>query len=553
VKPKTLFLVETTVLALVYFCCGEIGLSLAFVHPSATAVWPPTGIALVALLLRGRRLWPGVFAGAFAVNVLIKHDLPTTFAIAAGNTLEALLGAWLVTRFAGGIGAFERTRTIFNFVFVAAMGATTVSASMGTATLCLGGLARWQQFWPIWLTWWLGDMVSNLIIAPLLLVWLRSPEPGWTQRQIWEGIGLLAVVVWIGEIVFMGNTRIGSNNLAVEYLAIPPLLYAAFRFGERGALTSAFVMSGLAVWGTWHGHGPFARPDPNTSLLLLQIFMGTITLTAVVLASIISERRRTQEALHAAREELHQHAKELEVRVRERTAKLQETVQSLESLCYTIAHDLRGPLRAMSGYSDVLVDEYGNVLDASARHYAEQIKSGARRMDQLILDLLRLGRLGSVDMSPANVQLEEIARKVLGPLEQEIRAKGADVQIRTPLLPVWANDLMLEQIIANLLSNALKFSRPETAPRVEMWTEEKQEWVRLCIRDNGIGIPPEHVERIFQPFEKLVLGDGDTGTGIGLAIVRKGVERMAGRVGVESNLGKGSCFWIELPAVRRQD
>src|SRR5262249_39924946 len=153
-------------------------------------------------------------------------------------------------------------------------------------------------------------------------------------------------------------------------------------------------------------------------------------------------------------------------------------------LCYTIAHDLRAPLRAMSSYSDVLADEYTAVSEPRARHYVEQIKASAHRMDQLILDLLKLGRLGSADLAAAHVQLEEIARRVLAPLEDELSAKRAQVQIREPLLPVWANEVMVEQIIANLVSNALKFSRREASPRVEMWTEDKKEWVRLCIRDN---------------------------------------------------------------------
>ena len=543
---------EQSVLALMYFGWGALGLSLASVNPSATAVWPPTGIALAALLLRGFRLWPAIFLAAFAVNLLKQHNLPTSLAIAVGNTLEAVVGAWLVTRFARGDQAFERTKTIFNFIFLAAIGSTLISAAIGVTSLCLGGLARWPNYLPIWLTWWLGDLVSNLIIAPLLLVWWGNERPAFGRRQIFEAIGLLTVVMWVGVVVFMGGTPIGSNNLALEYLALPPLLYAAFRFGVRGALSFAFAMSCLAIWGTSHGHGPFARTNPNTSLLLLQIFMGTVTLTAVVLASIVAERRRTEQALQEAREELREYATGLEIRVRERTAKLQETVQSLELLCYTIAHDLRAPLRAMSSYSDVLAEEYAAQSEPRARHYVEQIKSAASRMDQLIVDLLKLGRLGSADLAAAHVQLEEIARRVLAPLEDELSARRAQVEIRQPLLPVWANEALVEQILANLVSNALKFTSREAHPRVEMWTEDKKEWVRLCIQDNGVGIAAEHIDRIFQPFEKLISGQSDPGTGMGLAIVRKGAERMGGRVGVESAPGKGSCFWIELPAFARE-
>src|SRR5881296_2695399 len=144
-------------LALVYFLFGKLGLSLAFVNASASAVWPPTGIALAALLLWGRRLWPGVFLGAFLVNITTQGSLLTTLGIATGNTLEAVLAAWLVRRYVHGTKAFERAQDVFKFVALAAVLSTTVSATFGVTTLCLGGLATWNQYGTIWLTWWLGD------------------------------------------------------------------------------------------------------------------------------------------------------------------------------------------------------------------------------------------------------------------------------------------------------------------------------------------------------------------------------------------------------------
>jgi signal transduction histidine kinase len=472
--------------------------------------------------------------------------LVTSAGIALGNTLEAVLGAWLVNRYANGSRAFERTTTIFNFVFLAALASTVVSATCGVLTLCLGGFAQWSKAWPIWLTWWLGDMISDVIVAPLLLVWCVGPRPKLTRSQIVEALGVLAAVLWVGDFVFMGANPFAARGLPLEYLAIPPLLYAAFQFGQHGALTSSLIMSGLALFGTFHSHGPFNQASPNQSLLLLQAFMGTITLTSVVLASIIQERKRSEQALHQAREELHKYATELEHRVRTRTATLQDTVQSLESLCYTIAHDLRAPLRAMAGYGDVLAEDYDSVLDQSAKEYLVRLKAAARRMDQLILDLLQLGRVGSMQVALADLKLEEVAREALRQIDLEIQATRTEVLIKEPLLPVHANRPLLEQILLNLFSNAIKFARPGTQPRVQVWTEARENLVRVCVQDNGVGIGAEHRERIFQPFEKLVNHSAATGTGIGLAIVRKGVERMGGRVGVESNPGEGSCFWLEL-------
>ncbi|HEY6366975.1 MAG TPA: MASE1 domain-containing protein, partial [Candidatus Binatia bacterium] len=164
------------VLALLYFCAGIFGLSLARVHPSASAVWPPSGIALAAILLWGYRLWPGIFLGAFAVGtVAAGGSVIAALGIASGNTLEAILGAALVNRFANGPNAFDQTKTILKFILRAGILSTAVGATIGVSTLSLAGLAPWDDLVTIWLTWWLGDAAGNLIVASLLLLWVTQP------------------------------------------------------------------------------------------------------------------------------------------------------------------------------------------------------------------------------------------------------------------------------------------------------------------------------------------------------------------------------------------
>jgi len=182
----------------------------------------------------------------------------------------------------------------------------------------------------------------------------------------------------------------------------------------------------------------------------------------------------------------------------------------------------------------------------------QRIKAAASRMDRLILDLLEFGRLNTAELPAEIVQLEEVIRKALAPLGDEIKSRGAQVRLKEPLLPVRANTVMVEQAFTNLLVNALKFILPEVTPQIEIWTEERAGMVRICVRDNGIGIKPEHIKKLFQPFVRLVNGAEYPGTGIGLAIVRKGTERMGGRVGLESEPDHGSCFWMELPAATQK-
>jgi len=300
-----------------------------------------------------------------------------------------------------------------------------------------------------------------------------------------------------------------------------------------------------------HYHTQRVRKDGSTLDVSLSISpirdsSGEI-IGASKIARDISEQKKIERALAQAETSLRQHAEDLERRVQERTAKLQETIQSLDGFCYSIAHDLRAPLRAVGGFSNELFKDYNHLLDNPGKDYLKRIRSAAARMDQLILDLLRFGRLNTAELPAQIVKLEDVVRTAIAPLEEEIKSKHAQINVKTPLLAVRANSVMVEQAVGNLIANALKFVPRNIEPRVDIWTEKRDGMVRLSIQDNGIGIKPDHVKKLFQPFVRLVNGSDYPGTGIGLAIVRKGVERMGGQVGLTSKLKEGSCFWIELP------
>ena len=287
-------------LAMVYFCSGKLGLRLAFLNQSATAVWPPTGIALAAVLLLGYRIWPGIWLGAFLVNLTTDGSLLVSSGIAVGNTLEALLGGWLVEHFANGRRAFERTRDIFLYLLLAAVLSTSLSATFGVTTLVLGGFAPLTQYFPVWTTWWLGDMVSSLIITPVLVLWTTTPSARWNRQQIFEALLVLALVVFTGSIVFANLLAPVFHHFPFAFLCVPPLLWATFRFGQRGAVAAAFALSVVALYGTLHGLGPFSLREPNEALLLLQAFMGIVTVSNLLLGAVVSERQQTIDALHEA-------------------------------------------------------------------------------------------------------------------------------------------------------------------------------------------------------------------------------------------------------------
>lgn len=243
--------------------------------------------------------------------------------------------------------------------------------------------------------------------------------------------------------------------------------------------------------------------------------------------------------------------KELAELVAHRTEHLENALKSMEAFTYSMAHDLRAPLRAVHGLTHVLFEEYRRHFDATAVEYAKRIEGAVGKMDDLIRDLLVYGRLAHSKVRVGPVDLETGIERVLAECQPQIAAQSAVLEVDRPLPKVLGNGVLLEQVLINIVSNGLKFVPPGTTPHVRIWAEHQQNKIRICVRDNGIGIQQQYHERIFRLFERLHAETVYPGTGVGLAIVRKGIERMGGKVGVQSEAGKGSCFWLELPATGR--
>ncbi|WP_013334383.1 sensor histidine kinase [Gloeothece verrucosa] len=265
----------------------------------------------------------------------------------------------------------------------------------------------------------------------------------------------------------------------------------------------------------------------------------------------ISQRKQIEAERQQIQQELRQLNLELEQRVIERTAQLQEINQELETFTYSVSHDLRAPLRTIQGFAVALLEDCGSQIEDFCKSYIDSIIDDAAQMNQLISDLLAYSRLTRTEIILQPTALDQVLDQALKQLTTQIEEKHAQIQIALPLPQVMAHRSTLIQVIVNLLSNALKFIKPDIQPQIDIFVtterQDNQDWIKLSIVDNGIGIAPEHQERVFQVFERLHGAESYPGTGIGLAIVRKGLERMGGRVGVQSLLGQGSHFWIALP------
>lgn len=306
-------------LAAVYFVIGKLGLMVSVVRPSITPVWPPSGIAVAGLLVLGYRVWPGVFLGALAVELTTPCSLGTAFGVAVGNTLEILAGAWLANRFAGGRNFFERPWDVLKFAVLVGVVSPLISPPLGVRTLSLDRFIFWGSGGSTWLIWWLGDMVSMVVLAPLLMVWAVRTRRWWNLGQTLELGLLLLLLAAVSATVFGGWAPTSGWDYLFSYLCLPFLFWAAFRFGQRETMTATFVLGAVVMWGTVHGYGLFARVGPDKALLVYQGFMATTSVMAMTLAAVVNQRRQAGEELQKAHDEL-------ESRVEKRTEALQAEV-----------------------------------------------------------------------------------------------------------------------------------------------------------------------------------------------------------------------------------
>jgi hypothetical protein len=281
-------------LTAVYVAAGKLGLRFAFENPSVSPIWPPTGIAIAALLVLGLDLWPAVLLGAFLVNATTGGSLFTATGIAVGNTLEAVVAAALVRRLVDGRNPFARPRDVLLFAAVAAGVATPLSAIVGVITLAVAGVTRWSDLGGVCLTWWVGDVAGALIVAPLLILWAEGPRIEWDARRLVEAVVLLVTVVAAGGLVFGGWVPMSRRGETFAYLAAPVPLWAALRFGPRETATAVAALALTALHGTLGGFGPFAQFAPLTAVLLLQAFLAGISVTGLILAAAISQQRKSE-------------------------------------------------------------------------------------------------------------------------------------------------------------------------------------------------------------------------------------------------------------------
>src|SRR6266487_417781 len=493
------------ILTVIYVIVGKLILQLAFVHPSASPVWPPAGIALAALLVFGYRTWPAIF-----------------------------LGAWLVNQFAGGTRIFDRAQDVFKFA-LAVIVSTAVSPTFGVTSLAVGSFADWANYRAIWLTWWLGDATGALVMAPLLILW--SIGPRWRlnpKRHLEVGL-LLLVLLMLGEAVFGGWFPITARNYPISFICGPIVIWMAFRFTQRETATGIFVLSAIAIWGTLRGFGPFVMATENQSLLIAQTFTAVLVITALALAAGMAEGRRAEAAIE------------------QQKAVVEAANRTKDNFLAMLSHELRTPLTPVIAALDVLESVPSQSEDSKAS--LAMIRRNVELESQLIDDLLDLTRIAKdklqlkfdqIDAHQAISNVAEICR-----MEANARRLRVYLNLRAGAHHVTADVTKFQQIIWNLLKNAIKFTNENGEITISSSNPSPQV-LTIIVGDTGIGIEPEILERIFDPFEQ---GDRSFqrrfgGLGLGLAISKSLAQAHGGTLAVASEgRDRGSTFVLTMNTV----
>ena len=513
------YLLRLAVVAVAYFVTARLALALALVHGQVTPVWPPTGIALVAILIFGARVWPAIAIAAVCVNLPLGPNPLGAGVIAIGNTVAPLAAATLLRR-VGFRPELDRLRDAVALIVLGALAGMAISASVGSLVLLLSGSVPAEAFPQTWAVWWTGDAMGVLLVAPFLLSFReRTGQPAFAWRQRAELWALLAAVAIATFVVF-------QNRLRLEYLVFPLIMLAAIRFRLRGAAPAALIASGVAVWAAVTGSGPFATETLLQKMITLQVFNVFVAFASFVLTSFVQTREREQKARLSS--------------------------EAKGEFLHVAAHELRGPLTVFAGYLSLLAS--GDLGDPPAkwRGPLDILTAKTREMNGIMDELLEVSRLDGDVMARGHqpVDLGVIAAAAAERARPRAALAGGEVACDEPSQPVMVmGDInQLGHVIDNLVNNGLAYS--SGPPQISIRTSAEGRHAVVRVSDTGVGIGEEMKSAIFEPFRR---GEQDgiediPGSGLGLYICRELAVAHGGELALEKSvLGQGSTFSLTLP------
>jgi len=553
-------------IALLYYLFARLGYFLAFEHTTALPTWPPSGIAFALIILLGRSSWPGITIGALIANIMAYWNTPNlppqtiiviSTSIAIGSTLEALLGNNLVQAWIKDSYPFKNTKSAFRFLLVTIV-MCIVGASIAALTLYYNKAISLENLLKTGFSMWVGNAVGILLFTPFVLaISQRHVFKYSSEKGIEISIFLLMITVIYGllHVEYLRPTL----ERSLPFLVIPFLLWLAFRFDLLIATAGVLFTSLFAIYTTIHGQGPFVLVESYDSMLLLQIFIGVISISAIILSATVKERFEAQLKLK-------EFNFNLEGMIQERTKELNDEIGTrkqaeetlhrtnqelskrnteLDNFVYSVSHDLRAPIASVLGLINLAKkDDDGAMKDM----YLEMVHKSALQQDNFIKEILDQSRNSRLEVNREEIIFEDLIEETFSQLRFSTstgKAVEKIVHVHQER-PFYSDRWRLKVILNNIISNSIRY-RNGKDPIINIDVDIREHAVTMAIKDNGKGIEKDHLPNVYKMFYRAT--DDGAGSGLGLYIVKETIEKLHGKIDIESEVGKGTTVKMEIPEI----
>ena len=433
--------VRIVIVAILYYISAQLGLWLSFPASKAAPLWPPAGIALALIILMGYRTWPAVTIGSLIANALVFLSLQQSFTIelvsslvviAAGNTLEALFGYYLILKFIKTKNPFLKTIHVFIFLLVA-LAMCLIGSGIGTTGLVINGIIDQNDFLGSMSTWWISNVVSILIITPFVISWSTEFQFKWGTHAAIEWVVFISALLII-ILILNFNPVSETIQRSLPFLIFPFLLWLGFRFNLQITASGILIVCFLAIFFTIRNQGPFVLLSEESSLLLLQIFIGITSISTIIIYATVHERTVAQQAMVEFNENL-------ETKVKERTKELHEEIQmrkkteekikisnrklrkanvELDNFVYSVSHDLRAPIASVLGLVNLAKQEEDIEM---MRKYLSMVAQSAEQQDNFIKDILDLSRNSRLEVNHEEISFEAMINDIFDQFKIQLKRK----------------------------------------------------------------------------------------------------------------------------------
>ena len=552
--------------AVLYYLAARLGYFLAFENTTALPTWPPSGIGFALIILLGRQTWPGITIGSLVVNVMAYWNNPAlppqtiiiiSSLIACCNTLEAVVGNFLVKKWLKSDYPFRSTKNAYRFLFVSLL-MCFLGASLGTWGLYLNNVIDYAELLRTGFSWWVGNVVGILLFTPLILACAEKIVLKISSKKSIE-VGILLLTLVSIYSLLQVDYFVPSLERALPFLVLPLLLWLAFRFDLIVAIAGILITSLISIYLTIHGKGPFNLQDAYNSMLLLQIFIGVMSISTIILSATVKERMEIQYKLQVFNENL-------ETMVFERTRALKDEISTrkkaeenlqgtnqelskrnteLDNFVYSVSHDLRAPIASVLGLIN-LAKKDGDVHMKDM--YLDMILKSAIQQDHFIMEILDQSRNSRLEVKREEILFRPLIDETFNQLKFATNAgQGVEKVIKINQdQPFFSDRWRLKVILNNIISNAIRY-RNGRDPVIKVNVDITEQAAAVAIEDNGKGIEKDHLPNIYKMFYRAT--DDGAGSGLGLYIVKEAIEKLNGHINIESEVGKGTTVTLKIPAL----